>query len=103
MTLDATKLADALAKDPEALSKVFVTNGFATAITKLTDSYTSVDGLLAAKTQSLTDRQQVLQKQIDRINSNADDMRTRLEKQFSALEEAMSKLKAQSSYLSRLG
>lgn len=103
MTLDATKLADALAKDPEALSKVFVTNGFATAITKLTDSYTSVDGLLAAKTQSLTDRQQVLQKQIDRINTNADDMRTRLEKQFSALEEAMSKLKAQSSYLSRLG
>lgn len=103
MSLDTTKLADALAKDPEALSKVFVTNGFSSALTKLTDRYTRADGLLAAKTQSLTARQQVMQTRINRINTNADDLRARLEKQFSALEESMSKLKAQSSYLSRLG
>lgn len=99
MTLDSTKLADAIAKDPDAVSKIFVTNGFANAVTSLVDRYTSADGLLAAKTESITARQKILQERIDRINNNADDLQTRLERQFSALEEAMSKLKSQTAYL----
>ncbi len=102
VTLDATKLAAAVAKDPDAVSKLFVTNGFATAITDLADRHTRADGLLAAKTQSLTDRQKVLQQQIDRINKGADDLQARLEKQFSALEEAISKMKSDSNYFSSL-
>jgi flagellar hook-associated protein 2 len=102
MTLDSAKLVDAVTKDPDAVSKIFLTNGFATAVTGLTDRYTSSDGLLASKTQSLTDRQKVLQDQIDRVNKKADDLQSRLEKQFAALEEAMSKMKSQSSYLSAI-
>jgi flagellar hook-associated protein 2 len=102
LTLDAAKLTEALGNDPGAVSKIFITNGFATAVTSLVDRYTRADGLLAAKTQSLNDRQKVLQTRIDRINANADELRARLEKQFSALEDAMSKLKSQSTYLSSL-
>ncbi len=102
MTLDSAKLVEAVTKDPDAVSKIFLTNGFATAVTDLTDRYTRSDGLLSAKTQALTDRQKVLQDQIDRINKKADDLQSRLEKQFAALEEAMSKLKSQSSYLSAI-
>jgi len=103
MTLDETKLADALAKNPSAVSTVFVTGGFATALGNLADSYTQTGtGLFAAKSQALTDRGTDLQRQIDVINRNADNLRTRLEKQFQALEEAMSKLQSQSSFISRI-
>lgn len=102
LTLDTAKLTEALGKDPDALSKIFVTNGFATAVTSLVDNYTRADGLLAAKTQALNERQKVLQTTIDRINASADELRARLEKQFSALEDAMSKLRSQSTYLTSL-
>lgn len=98
MTLDSTKLAAAVAKDPDAVSKLFVTDGFAKAITDLADRHTKADGIFASKTQSLTDRQKVYQQQIDRINKGADDLQARLEKQFTALEEAISKMKSDSNY-----
>jgi flagellar hook-associated protein 2 len=102
LTLDSSKLVDAVTKDPDAVSKIFLTNGFAAAVTGVTDRYTAADGLFAAKTQALTDRQKVLQTQIDRINTNADSLQARLEKQFSALEQAMSNMKAQSARLSAI-
>ncbi len=102
LTLDSAKLADAVTKDPDAVSKIFVTNGFASAVTTLTDRYTQADGLFAAKTQALTDRQKVLQESIDRINANADRLQSRLEKQFAKLEQAMSNMKAQSARLSSI-
>lgn len=100
MTFDSSKLSDALSKDPDALSNFFITNGFVTQTTALTDRYIGAAGLLPSKTQALTDRQKALQDQIDRINKRADDLQTRLEAQFNALEQAMSKLKTQSSYIS---
>jgi flagellar hook-associated protein 2 len=101
LTLDSTKLSAALAKDPDALNKLFVTGGFADAVTKMAESYTRAgDGLLASKTKSLSDRSHVLQSQADNINRRADSLKTKLEAQFNALETAMSKLKSQSSFLS---
>jgi flagellar hook-associated protein 2 len=102
LTLDSAKLVEAVTKDPDAVSKIFLTNGFAAATVDLADRYTRSDGLLATKTQGLTDRQKLLQDTIDRINKKADDLQSRLEKQFAALEEAMSKMKSQSSYLSAI-
>jgi len=100
MTLDESKLAAAVASDSNAVNSLFIDNGFAAAVTTMTDSYTlSGTGVFAAKTQSLTDRSSVLQTQIDRINRSADDLQERLEKQFNALEQAMSSLTSQSSQL----
>lgn len=103
LTLDETKLAAAVTADPDAVSNLFVTNGFATAVGSLTDRYTQAStGLFAAKTSSLTSRHEALQTQIDRINRAADSLQTRLEKQFGALEQAMSQLQTQSSQLTAL-
>lgn len=100
LSLDTSKLESALSADPNALSSVFVSGGFASTLEKLADNYTdSADGIFQAKTKSLTDQYNNLQDQIDQINQQADDLQTRLEAQFTALETTMSNLKTQSSQL----
>jgi flagellar hook-associated protein 2 len=101
LTLDEAKLNSVLSTNPNAVTDLFATGGFATAVTKLADSYTrSGDGIFAIKTKGLTDRNTVLQTQADHINNRADKLQTQLEAQFTALETAMTKLKSQSSFLS---
>lgn len=103
LTLDETRLASALAANPNAVGDLFVTGGFATTMSTLTDSYSrGGDGILALKSKALTDRSAVLQTQADRINARADKLKTQLEAQFTALETAMTKLKGQSSFLSSI-
>lgn len=102
MTLDETKLAAAVAADRDAVSKIFVTGGFASAVGSLADQYTKGGGMFAAKTDSLTSRHTALQQQIDRIERAADALQARLEKQFGALEQAMSQLQSQAGYLTSM-
>jgi len=100
LTLDQSKLASALASNPNAVSDLFVTGGFSTAVTNMTTAYTRAsDGIFAAKTASLTSRFKDLQTQSDQINTRADALKVQLDKQFTALETAMSSLKSQSSFL----
>ena len=100
LTLDEAKLNSVLSTNPNAVTDLFVTGGFATAVTNLADSYTrSGDGIFAIKTKGLTDRNSVLQTQADHINARADKLQSQLEAQFTALETAMTKLRSQSSFL----
>ncbi|HSR98034.1 MAG TPA: flagellar filament capping protein FliD [Kofleriaceae bacterium] len=100
LTLDEAKLNTVLSTNPNAVTNLFATGGFATAVTNLADSYTrSGDGIFAIKTKGLADRNSVLQTQADHINDRADKLQTQLEAQFTALETAMTKLKSQSSFL----
>jgi flagellar hook-associated protein 2 len=99
MTLDEAKLTKALGDNPDAVGALFVTGGFATKLTTMTDSYTGAGGLLAAKTDSINARKKLMQTEIDRIDDAADRLRTRLEAQFTALEKAMSTLQSQMSYV----
>ncbi len=102
LTFDESKLTAALASDPDAVAKVFVTGGFAAAMGSLADRFTeSSTGILAVKSQALQDRYKSLQGQIDRINKGADSLQARLERQFSALEQAMSAFQNQSAYITR--
>jgi len=103
LTLDDAKLASALVTNPDAVGGLFVSGGFATAVTTMTDAYTRAgDGVLASKSKSLADRFNILQTQSEQINTHADKLKTRLEAQFTALETAMSKLKSQSAYLTSI-
>jgi flagellar hook-associated protein 2 len=103
LTLDSAKLSAALAANPNAVSDLFVTGGFAAAVNTMTDAYTRAgDGILASKTKSLTDRSGSLQTQADLINQRADALQTQLETQFTALETAMSQLKGQGSLLTSI-
>lgn len=103
MTLDATKLDTALAADSGAVEKLMVENQLATKIGDMADQYTRAGtGLFAGKTAGMTARDKTLQTSIDRINRNADQLQTRLEAQFGALEQAISNMKSQSSYLTSM-
>jgi flagellar hook-associated protein 2 len=103
LSLDSTKLTAALATNPNAVSDLFVTGGFAKAMTTMTDAYArSSDGILASKSQSLVSQFKQLQTQADQINSRADALQTQLQAQFTQLETAMSKLKGQSAYLTSI-
>ena len=102
MSIDATKLTAALGKDPNAVSKVFVDGGLAKAITERATGYTQAGGILATKSDAMTARSKIYQDSIERINTNADALQTRLEKQFTAMEKAISNMKSQSSSLSQL-
>lgn len=102
MTLDETKLADALAANPGAVEALFVTNGFAAKVTAMTDDYAGTGGILSSKSSSLSARKRALQTDIDRINDNADRLQTRLEAQFNRMEQALSQLQSQGNYLTKM-
>jgi len=103
MSLDTTKLGSALTTNSDAISDMFVTNGFGKAVADLSKLYTqSGDGVLTVKSKSLQDRFKLLQDQVDQINDNADALQTRLEAQFTALEKAMSDMNSQKSYLAAI-
>jgi flagellar hook-associated protein 2 len=103
MTLDESKLTATLGANPNAVTDIFVTNGFASGVSDLATTYTlSGSGIFAAKTDGLASRATGLQAQIDRINSNADALQIRLDKQFAALEQAMSSMQSQAGFLSGL-
>lgn len=108
LAVDTTKLDKTLSRDPRAIDNIFAGSGGNDGVTKvlkdLVDSYTqSGDGLLASKTTSLNSRIKIFDEQIERIEKSAEALSTQLNRQFSALEQAMSQLNSQRSYLSAIG
>ena len=103
LTLDESKLAAALDANPDAVGALFATGGMATAIAGLCDEYTRAgDGILAGKVKSIEARQKVYADQIAKIERNAELLGARLQRQFTALEEAMTMLQGQANYLAGL-
>jgi flagellar hook-associated protein 2 len=107
ITVNADKLSDALRSNPDALTDLFLGNGVDGLFTRFNntvDLYTRADdGMLSAKTKSLTDRIASFDDSIERIEDVALRLREQLERQFTALEATMSQLQMQSSFLSALG
>lgn len=100
LSLDDTKFTAALDKDATAVESLFVTGGLASKVSDLVTQYTrSGDGILTSKGASLDARVAVYQKDITRIETAATALGERLTRQFSALEQAISKMKTQSSQM----
>ncbi len=107
MSLDSTKLQDALSDDSEAVMKLF--NGdtddgdaFDGVATKL-DSY--LDQLIQTNTGVIPTRVEYYDKSIDRINDDIEDFERSLEstrerylQQFTAMEKAISEMQAQGNW-----
>ncbi|CAN5680743.1 flagellar filament capping protein FliD [soil metagenome] len=103
LSLDADKLGTALAANPDAMTDLFVTGGLATAVHDLTNLYSEAgDGVLVTKSAGLTERNKLLQSQVDEIETNTIALQTRLHAQFNALETAMSLLQSQSSFITQM-
>lgn len=100
LSLDQTKFDAALDADPRAVESLFVGGGLATKMTSLVETYTrSGDGILVSKGNSLDARIGVYKKDIERIESAASSLGQRLTRQFSVLEQAISKMKSQGSQM----
>ena len=103
LTLDATKLADALTNNRLDV-KSFLTDpatGIAGKLTKLLDPVAkSTTGLLDVRAKQAGDEQKSIKDQITRIESRLTDKAARLQAQFTAMEQALAQSQSQQSWLS---
>ena len=103
LTLDAAKLDAAVAADPGKVEDLFGTGGLAgkvdAMVTQMTQSGT---GLLVIQQDSLRTRNRSWDDQITRIESAADALGERLRAQYSQLEQAVSAMQSNLSYLTTL-
>jgi flagellar hook-associated protein 2 len=103
VSLDATALDAAMKRDPTAVNALFSTpaTGVAAVTSSLVQSFTRAgDGVLTSRTSSLQNLSKKMDDDIARIQARVDAYREMLVKQFTAMEEAVSKLKASGSFLS---
>lgn len=102
ITLDETKLAAAMAADPDAVTKVLTgTNGVMAKFETTLEAWTNpTTGLIDARTDAISAQQRQIDDQIDRLTRRLDAYESQLRAQFTALESTMSNLQGQSSQLS---
>jgi len=102
LTVDAAKLEASIASDPTAVEDL-ISGGLSAALAGLADEYTAAStGTLSVKQDSIRTQLTGFDKQIDRIEDAANALGDRLRKQFAALEELMTTLNSQSTYLTSL-
>ena len=103
MAVDDTKLAAALAKNPRALESLLAgTDGLGATFVSLVKRYTASDGVLAAKQTELKNEITGYDTQIQKVEDTASSLETRLRQQFSNLEQMMSAMSSQSSYITKI-
>jgi flagellar hook-associated protein 2 len=106
LTLDAAKFTAAVDADPAKLEALFVGSGaaLATQMSDLATEYTqSGTGTLESKASGLRSLMTGFDKQMTRIEDNATALGDRLRLQFSRLEQLMSNMQTQLSYLTKIG
>ncbi len=108
LSIDSTKLDNTLSTDPRAIDNIFAgdggNDGVAKVLQDMVETYTqSSTGLLSSKTESLNSRIKVFDTQIERIQQSAAALGEQLNRQFAALEQAMSQLNSQQSFLGAIG
>lgn len=102
LSVDATALAGALARDPAAANAVFgqAGTGLSALTGALVESYVNpVDGILTGDRSSLTDEVSSLQKQQADLQARVDAYRATLQAQFAAMESVVAQLKATGNFL----
>jgi flagellar hook-associated protein 2 len=106
LTLDGTDLDSALAADFARAATYFAGDGTNSGMSKLlgdlVEGYTSTtDGLLTTRKKGLTDTIAANDKQIENMQAYLDRFESSLTQQYSALEQTMSTLQGQQSYLAQ--
>ncbi len=95
LTVDETKLSDALSSEPSAITSLFLddTDGVMTRLQGVVDEYTtSFDGLIALSKETLNSRSDTITDQIDRLELRIDAKEERMRAQFTAMETFISEM-----------
>ncbi len=108
LVIDSTKLAEALASDPDAVKKLFLgdTDADTTGVmsqmeTVLENSTDSTNGYFVKREESFETSTDRLNDKIDRMTLSLESYRTQLEKKFSAMDTIISNLNSQSDILTQ--
>jgi flagellar hook-associated protein 2 len=108
LTVNATKLDNALANLPQlktAFTAVNATDtslsGFGTRFRALTSDVLGIDGSLSTRSQGLTDRLTRNTNDQDKMQTRLDQTQARLEKQYTALDATMGTLTSLSTYVTQ--
>jgi flagellar hook-associated protein 2 len=105
LTIDTKKMEAALSGDIVAVGNLFAEDsiGVAQQVVDLVEAYTDkTDGLLKVRTDSLNDRIEDIDDNIFKQQGRVASLRERLQKQFTAMEQAMSEINAQGGALASL-
>lgn len=104
LTFDEPALREKLAQDRDAVATFFTkeVGGAAAAIKETLESMTRTGGLIAARGQSLDAQKEVLSQRITALNALLESKRTRLLRQFHAMESALASLQTQQAALGSL-
>lgn len=105
LSFDEAAFRDLLESNPEAVEAFFADedDGFAKTLDSLLDDYTNTtDGLISRQSQTLQTREDNLNDRIGSLNELLDRKRTRLQREFAALESALLQLQAQQQSLGAL-
>lgn len=105
LTLDEAQLEEALQSNPDAVTSLFsnATTGAFASIETLIKTYTSADGHLPDARTRLTDEISRLGQRISAMEARLAIRREALRREFSAADQAMSRLNSQSGTLAGLG
>jgi flagellar hook-associated protein 2 len=109
MTVDATKLGNALGSHLADVRAVFATkdtavaanNGFATRLQQWGDDLLKFNGSLSSRTDSLQSKVSANSKQQDQFNTRMTQVEARMRAQYTALDAQMGKLNGLSSYVTQ--
>lgn len=102
LEINAEDLSQVLADDFGQFGQLFASSeGFATRMYDLTDSFLASDGIVEARTKGLTDQIDGLNEQADALNERLASLETRLTRQFNALDSLLGSLSSTSNFLSQ--
>lgn len=105
LTFDEAAFRDLLESDRDAVEAFFSTeeNGFAHEFETLLESFTdTTDGLISRQNETLQSRENGLNDRIASLNELLESKRTRLQREFAALETALLRLQSQQQSLGAL-
>lgn len=102
LAINEQDLSQVLADDFVQVGQLFAsTEGFASRLHNLTDSFLASDGIVEARTQGLTEQIDGFSDQADALNERLASLETRLLRQFNALDSLLGSLSSTSNFLSQ--
>jgi flagellar hook-associated protein 2 len=105
LEFDASRFRETYEQSPEEVEALFGTaeTGFGEALKTTIEELTrDFDGVLARKSDSLTDQKELLTDRIEALNIQIEGKRSRLQIQFAAMETSLARLQEQQSSLGAL-
>lgn len=102
MSLDNSKLTQALSSNPSSVSEIFSsTNGVANKLNSKLYEYQQSGGSIDSQQTSLGKQLKTLQKQRDAVQSRLDELQKNLQKQYIAMDLVVGQLKTTASFLTQ--